>query len=50
MLNKEQDQSYKGDNIPGKPKVFIPYPGGMPKYRTICKNVEKNKYKEFKIN
>ncbi len=40
---------YKGDNIPGKPKVFIPYPGGLPRYRNICNKVEKNRYKEFLI-
>ena len=50
LFMKAKSSWYKGDNIPGKPKIFIPYPGGMPKYRNICDKVRKNKYKQFKIN
>ena len=50
LFMKAKSSWYKGDNIPGKPKIFIPYPGGMPKYRSICDKVEKNKYKQFKIS
>ena len=49
LFMKAKSSWYKGDNIPGKPKVFIPYPGGMPRYRNICNKVEKNQYKEFLI-
>lgn len=49
LFMKAKISWYKGDNIPGKPKVFIPYPGGLPRYRNICNKVEKNKYKEFLI-
>ena len=27
---------YLGANIPGKPRMFMPYAGGMVRYRTIC--------------
>jgi len=49
LFMKAKISWYKGDNIPGKPKVFIPYPGGLPRYRNICNKVEKNQYKEFLI-
>lgn len=49
LFMKAKSSWYKGDNIPGKPKVFIPYPGGLPRYRNICNKVEINQYKEFLI-
>jgi hypothetical protein len=36
---------YLGGNIPGKPKIFIPYAGGLNKYREICDLVAQNDYK-----
>jgi len=27
---------YMGANIPGKPRVFMPYIGGIPAYRRTC--------------
>ena len=30
---------YLGANIPGKPRVFMPYAGGMLRYRQICEDV-----------
>ncbi len=50
LFMKAKSSWYKGDNIPGKPKTFLPYPGGMPKYKSECIKVEKNKYKELKIS
>ena len=50
LFMKAKSSWYKGDNIPGKPKTFLPYPGGMPKYKNECLKVEKNKYKELKIS
>lgn len=50
LFMKAKSSWYKGDNIPGKPKIFIPYPGEMPKYRNICDKAKKNKYKQFKIS
>ena len=38
------------DNIPGKPKTFIPYPAGLPQYREICNKVQKKMYKGFYIS
>lgn len=46
---KAKNSWYKGDNIPGKPKTFIPYPAGLPKYRNICDKEEKGMYKSFDI-
>ena len=30
---------YMGANIPGKPRVFLPYVGGFGNYRQICQEV-----------
>jgi len=38
---------YLGANIPGKPRVFMPYAGGMPRYRGICDKVAANGYEGF---
>lgn len=39
---------YLGANIPGKPRVFMPYPGGVGAYRTKCENVVINGYEGFR--
>ena len=38
---------YMGANIPGKPRVFLPYLGGVDGYRTICNEVVANDYVGF---
>ena len=38
---------YVGANIPGKPQVFMPYAGGLPRYSEICDDVKKQNYKGF---
>jgi cyclohexanone monooxygenase len=38
---------YMGANIPGKPRVFMPYLGGMGTYRQICDGVTRNGYDGF---
>lgn len=38
---------YTGDNIPGKPRVFMPYVGGLDKYRDICDAVAAKGYEGF---
>ena len=38
---------YNGSNIPGKPRVFMPYAGGFLNYLMMCKRVEMNDYKNF---
>ena len=38
---------YTGENIAGKPVGFMPYIGGMPKYRQICEDVVAEGYRGF---
>lgn len=39
---------YMGDNIPGKPRVAMPYVGGVGTYRAICDKVAANDFLGFK--
>ena len=41
---------YLGANIPGKPRVFMPYAGGMARYADICAKVAKENYKGFVVS
>ncbi|MGE0541791.1 MAG: flavin-containing monooxygenase [Dehalococcoidia bacterium] len=43
------DSWYLGANIPGKPRVFMPYPGGVGTYRTKCDEVRANGYEGFTL-
>jgi len=38
---------YLGANIPGKPRVFMPYAGGLPGYRQICQDIADHGYRGF---
>jgi cyclohexanone monooxygenase len=38
---------YIGANIPGKPRVFMPYLGGVGNYRAQCDAVAANGYEGF---
>jgi len=38
---------YMGANIPGKPRVFLPYIGGVGAYRDHCAKVAANSYEGF---
>ena len=38
---------YMGANIPGKPRVFLPYPGGVERYRGVCNQVVDRDYFGF---
>jgi len=40
---------YVGANIPGKPRVFMPYIGGLPAYIAACDTVVKNDYEGFAL-
>lgn len=40
---------YLGANIPGKPQVFMPYAGGLPKYTEVCNEIKSNNYKGFNL-
>ena len=41
------DSWYLGANIPGKPRVFMPYVGGLGNYRRKCNEVADNGYEGF---
>ncbi|MCC6438277.1 MAG: NAD(P)/FAD-dependent oxidoreductase [Acidimicrobiales bacterium] len=38
---------YLGANIPGKPRVFMPYVGGLGRYRARCDEIVANGYEGF---
>jgi cyclohexanone monooxygenase len=40
---------YMGANVPGKPRVFMPYVGGLPVYRAICDDVAAAGYRGFTL-
>jgi cation diffusion facilitator CzcD-associated flavoprotein CzcO len=40
---------YMGANVPGKPRVFLPYVGGFPQYRSTCDDVAADGYRGFKL-
>jgi cation diffusion facilitator CzcD-associated flavoprotein CzcO len=43
------DSWYLGANIPGKPRVFMPYPGGIGNYRKKCDEVAEAGYEGFQL-
>ena len=47
LLTKAKHSWYYGANIPGKPQVFMPYAGGMARYRAICDDVSARDYAGF---
>jgi cyclohexanone monooxygenase len=40
---------YMGANIPGKPRVFMPYIGGVGAYRRKCDEIAANAYEGFSV-
>ena len=40
---------YMGANIPGKPRVFMPYVGGFDRYKRHCDAVAAKGYEGFKF-
>ena len=40
---------YLGANIPGKPRIFMPYVGGYPQYRERCEAAAANDYDGFQL-
>jgi cyclohexanone monooxygenase len=40
---------YMGANVPGKPRMFMPYAGGLHRYTEICNNVAAKDYEGFVI-
>jgi cation diffusion facilitator CzcD-associated flavoprotein CzcO len=47
LLPKAKHSWYLGANIPGKPRVFMPYAGGMAHYRKRCETITANGYEGF---
>ncbi|MDR5814138.1 NAD(P)/FAD-dependent oxidoreductase [Caballeronia sp. LZ033] len=41
---------YTGANVPGKPRVFMPYVGGYHRYKAICEEVVRDGYRGFVIS
>jgi cation diffusion facilitator CzcD-associated flavoprotein CzcO len=41
---------YLGANVPGKPRVFMPYAGGFDRYQQICNQVAADGYTGFAIS
>ena len=41
---------YFGANVPGKPRVFMPYAGGMARYREICTEIAARGYEGFALS
>lgn len=46
-LYDRADSWYRGANIPGKPRVFMPYVGGLDVYQRICRNIAADGYRGF---
>jgi hypothetical protein len=41
---------YMGANIPGKPRLFLPYIGGVGPYRDLCAAVAASGYEGFTMS
>jgi len=50
LLPQATHSWYLGANVPGKPRVFMPYAGGMPRYREICDTVAAKGYEGFVLS
>ena len=47
LLPQAHHSWYLGANVPGKPRVFMPYAGGMAHFRRICDEVAAKDYEGF---
>ncbi|MSU46819.1 MAG: NAD(P)/FAD-dependent oxidoreductase [Lacunisphaera sp.] len=50
LLPRATHSWFLGANIPGKPRVFMPYAGGFAKYRQICADVVSKGYEGFSLS
>ena len=48
-LYPQANSWYLGANVPGKPRVFMPYIGGFPAYREKCAEVAAKGYEGFLV-
>jgi cation diffusion facilitator CzcD-associated flavoprotein CzcO len=49
LLPKANHSWYLGANIPGKPRVFMPYAGGLDVYSAHCEDVANDGYSGFEM-
>ncbi len=49
LLPEAHHSWYLGANVPGKPRVFMPYAGGMARYKEICDDVAAKGYEGFEM-
>jgi cation diffusion facilitator CzcD-associated flavoprotein CzcO len=47
LLPQVKHSWYLGANVPGKPRVFMPYAGGFAQYKSICDEVVTDGYRGF---
>jgi cation diffusion facilitator CzcD-associated flavoprotein CzcO len=50
LLPQAHHSWYLGANVPGKPRVFMPYAGGMAHYRGICDDIARRGYAGFRLS
>ena len=48
-LYPQANSWYMGANVPGKPRVFLPYVGGVDRYRAACNEVVERDYLGFEL-
>ncbi len=48
-LYPQANSWYMGANVPGKPRVFLPYVGGVDTYRQVCDDVVAQGYLGFEL-
>lgn len=48
-LHMQANSWYLGANVPGKPRVFMPYIGGVGTYRATCHEIALNDYRGFTL-
>ena len=48
-LYPQANSWYMGANIPGKPRIFMPYIGGVGRYRQTCDEVAAKGYEGFRL-
>ena len=49
LLVTAETSWYLGANVPGKPRAFLAYAGGMARYREICADVAAKNYEGFTL-
>lgn len=49
LLPMASSSWYLGANVPGKPRVFMPYAGGFARYAGICNDVTRDDYRGFAL-